>query len=336
MSKEEILNEIFLHKKSLCNQKHFSKKFPQEYEDLLSWEFPNDFTFSQKLYHYLHNDKYLLLGHCKKCHKRCKYTSIIDGYRTFCCIECSNKDESLKKKRSESYKEYYKNEDDCAKKDRYERQSKSLKMTNLRKPQYIKDEEYKKRGIAISNAYKSKPEEEKKKEIEKRSKTRSENWKLYPEEKKQMIIEKRKNAQLKKFNGHWAAQTPEFAKNRRKGILYDNIMFDSKWEIDLYILCKQLNLNFEYHPNITFGYTYDGAIHYYQPDFIIDGKLYEVKGGQFFKNDKMICPFDRNDYKDGLFEAKHQCMINNNVTILLADKTRMQFKNLINSIFKND
>lgn len=47
--------------------------------------------------------------------------------------------------------------------------------------------------------------------------------------------------------------------------------------------------------------------------------LYEDKGDQFFDGDKMICPYDRNNYKDELAEAKHQCMIKNNIIILKGD-----------------
>ena len=36
----------------------------------------------------------------------------------------------------------------------------------------------------------------------------------------------------------------------------------------------------------------------------------------FFDGDKMICTYNRNDYMDGLFEAKHQCMLKNGVIIL--------------------
>lgn len=70
----------------------------------------------------------------------------------------------------------------------------------------------------------------------------------------------------------------------------------------------------EYQPDIQFEYEYDGKKHIYQPDFLINGKIYEVKGDQFFEDDKMINPYDRTF--DGLFESKHQCMLNNGVIIL--------------------
>lgn len=61
----------------------------------------------------------------------------------------------------------------------------------------------------------------------------------------------------------------------------------------------------------------------YKPDFIVEGKITEVKGDHFFKNGKMICPWkhkndtpEKIEWRNGLFEAKHQCMIRNGVIIL--------------------
>lgn len=71
------------------------------------------------------------------------------------------------------------------------------------------------------------------------------------------------------------------------------------------------------------------TIHKYHPDFLINDKLYEVKGDQFFEGNKMICPYDRNNYKDELAEAKHQCMIKNNIIILKGD----DIKNIRERIF---
>ena len=39
-----------------------------------------------------------------------------------------------------------------------------------------------------------------------------------------------------------------------------------------------------------------------------------MKGNHFFDGDKMINPYDRT--QDELYEAKHQCMIKNNIIIL--------------------
>ena len=55
----------------------------------------------------------------------------------------------------------------------------------------------------------------------------------------------------------------------------------------------------------------------YFPDFKVGNEIIEIKGRQFFENGKMINPYDRS--KDKLFEAKHQCMIKNNVKLILSN-----------------
>ena len=141
------------------------------------------------------------------------------------------------------------------------------------------------------------------------------------------IKEKTKQTNLKKYGKEFYTQTHECHKKRRKRISYDNLTFDSSWEVKVYQYCKENNISCIYQPDIQFVYEYQGKEHVYQPDFLINDKLYEVKGDQFFEGDKMINPFDRS--QDGLFEMKHQCMIANNVVILKKDDIN-QIKNSIN------
>ena len=141
------------------------------------------------------------------------------------------------------------------------------------------------------------------------------------------IQEKTKQTNLKKYGKEFYTQTHECHKKRRKRISYDNLTFDSSWEVKVYQYCKENNISCIYQPDIQFIYEYQGKEHVYQPDFLINDKLYEVKGDQFFEGDKMINPFDRS--QDGLFEMKHQCMIENNVVILKKDDIN-QIKNSIN------
>lgn len=119
--------------------------------------------------------------------------------------------------------------------------------------------------------------------------------------------------------------------------LYDDKSFSSSWELAYYIWLKDHNIEFEYQPNTIFSYEYDGISHNYCPDFKINEVIIEIKGPHFFKDDKMICPFDRknrtveeNKYIDGLYEAKHQCMIQNNVKII---KDCSKFIKYINTIY---
>ena len=89
------------------------------------------------------------------------------------------------------------------------------------------------------------------------------------------------------------------------------------------------NIPVEYSPEISYGYEYDGKTWTYHPDFLINGKVYEVKGDHFFRfnestnKEEMVCPYRETNWSDEyykwkckLYEAKHQCMLSNNVTIL--------------------
>lgn len=99
---------------------------------------------------------------------------------------------------------------------------------------------------------------------------------------------------------------------------YDNIKFDSGWELIYYIWLKDHNVNFEYHPKINFAYIDEnGKNSKYEPDFLIDNKLYEIKGDHFFNEQKqLINPYDKNK---PLCLKKQQCMIDNEVKILTSD-----------------
>lgn len=62
------------------------------------------------------------------------------------------------------------------------------------------------------------------------------------------------------------------------------------------------------------------------PDFKVNGIYVEIKGSQFFKFDgTMQNPF--NHSYDGLYEAKHQCMLNNNVIIIKTSSLCFKFIN---------
>ena len=95
------------------------------------------------------------------------------------------------------------------------------------------------------------------------------------------------------------------------------MVFDSVPEIAFYIWLNDSGIPFEYQPSDNFEFEFECRTHYYNPDFKIieTGMFIELKGLSFFENrdpdGKMVNPYDRS--KDGLYEAKHQCMIRNNV-----------------------
>ena len=168
------------------------------------------------------------------------------------------------------------------------------------------------------------------------------------------ILQKLKNTCKKIYNTEYANQSSvvkdkikkttkehygveHYAQNRQYHInkkhkyttpKYPGISFDSTWEIKLYDFLKENNIPFEFQIN-SIPYIYDSEIHYYNPDFLVDGRIYEVKGDHFFRinettgKEEMYCPYRYPEWSDeyyawrcGLEEAKHQCMISNDVIIL--------------------
>ena len=81
--------------------------------------------------------------------------------------------------------------------------------------------------------------------------------------------------------------------------------------------------------------------HYYHPDFLVNDRIYEVKGDNFFRTneatgkEEMYLTWQGNlsneeyEWRCGLLKAKHQCMLTNDVVIL----RHSQVKNLTVDIF---
>ena len=135
--------------------------------------------------------------------------------------------------------------------------------------------------------------------------------------------DKNKETCKERFGYENPMQSTEFNASTKKKYLFEGIYFDSNWEIILYRFLKEHNIKFKYHDeNISYTFFYD-ITRTYIPDFIINGEIVEIKGPHFFQRWKMICPWrykndtpDKIEWRNGLFEAKHQCMIKNNVKII--------------------
>lgn len=58
---------------------------------------------------------------------------------------------------------------------------------------------------------------------------------------------------------------------------FDGIFFMSTWELAFYLYMKHHNHRIE-KCKLRFPYTYHGKNHTYTPDFIVDGRIVEIKG----------------------------------------------------------
>ena len=144
--------------------------------------------------------------------------------------------------------------------------------------------------------------------------------------------DKMKQTCLERYGVDSYTKTPEFHKKSHKPYTnpkYPDMTFGSSWEFLVYDFLIENHIQFEYQPSISFEYEYDGKVHTYHPDFLINGKVYEVKGDQFFRinestgQEEMYCPYRNPDWSDEYYqwmcekyETKHQCMLKNNVIIL--------------------
>ena len=75
MTKDELYTLCKERGNVYCIEKYFSKHFLEFYIELKTFNFPQSFKFSQKLYHFFNNDPELKLGLCPVCGKRCRFTS---------------------------------------------------------------------------------------------------------------------------------------------------------------------------------------------------------------------------------------------------------------------
>lgn len=93
-----------------------------------------------------------------------------------------------------------------------------------------------------------------------------------------------------------------------------NMQFDSKSEAYYYCYMKDHNHDITYHP-LTLSFVDINNNHrIYEVDFLVDGKLIEIKGdNQFDKNGNPI-------YKGESWKDKYDCMIKNNVEIIKSKR----------------
>lgn len=111
MNRDELKRLLLLPKSeggiNQIQESGFAKMFPEEYAELCGIDFPNGFTFRQKLYHWLNGDFGLALGFCKKCGKRCSFKNLSKGYFEYCSNSCAqSSEENIKKVKATKLERY--------------------------------------------------------------------------------------------------------------------------------------------------------------------------------------------------------------------------------------
>lgn len=95
--------------------------------------------------------------------------------------------------------------------------------------------------------------------------------------------------------------------------IYNNLCFDSSWELAYYIWLTDTKQEFQYQPEVDFKYIgSDEKEHRYYPDFFAFGEYQEIKGNQFFNENNE--PYDTINKK--YWWEKYNCAMQNGVHIL--------------------
>ena len=94
----------------------------------------------------------------------------------------------------------------------------------------------------------------------------------------------------------------------------NNMEFDSRAEAYYYCYMKDHNHDIKHHPLNLYYLDSNGKKRRYEVDFMVDGKLVEIKGDiQFDENGK---PF----FRKKSWQEKYDCMIENNVEMILSSE----------------
>lgn len=251
--------------------------------------------------------------------------NLAQGYRKNCCPQCAKDSDERKRLYAETCKKNYgvDNISQCesTKRKKEEKAYRRYGVKNVSQAPEVK--------IAIASTNKERygtttylhsvqGEEHKKKSC-------LEKYGVNSFSKTSMHTEKMKETNRRNYGVDWPQQNRDFMRSMQKRYVYNGIKFDSSAELAIYIWCKDKGIDFEYQPDKVFYYVHQHSKHAYEPDFLIDGHFVEVKGDHFFKEDgTMQNPYDHS--QDGLYEAKHKCMVENGVEIWKSDDYKKYVK----------
>ena len=149
----------------------------------------------------------------------------------------------------------------------------------------------------------------------------------------EIFKQKIRETNLKRYGVEYATQNSEIKKKQHFKYEYNGTIFDSSWELAIWIYANDHNQSIEFEPT-ALEYQHEGKTYKYFPDFKYKGKLIEVKGDHFFNEaGEMINPFS--EEQTGRAEAKHQCGLKNGV-IFYKNAEIKPFLKYVNETYGKD
>ncbi len=153
------------------------------------------------------------------------------------------------------------------------------------------------------------------------------------------ILDRMKATCFEKYGVEYALQSPVFMQKSKETCLakygvecylqhthemalymYNDVLFDSSWELAYYIWLEDHSIDFVYHP-APLVYEIKQIRHYYFPDFIVDNEYVELKGPHLInQKNELINP----STKEVLTE-KTKCLVDNHVRIITDCKEYINY-----------
>lgn len=145
-------------------------------------------------------------------------------------------------------------------------------------------------------------------------------------------FEKRSQTIKERYGVDNVTQVLEFKKKGWQKYKYNDLLFDSSWELIYYIYQTDHGIKLEREPIGLDYYDGEGKLHKYFPDFRLeDGTLVEVKGDHFFDENGNLISIWKDD-ESNLLKYKQQCMIDNNILLIKKEDLR-EMKNYVNRTY---
>lgn len=115
--------------------------------------------------------------------------------------------------------------------------------------------------------------------------------------------------------------------NKYRRYKYENIYFDSSWELAFYIYSMDKGIDIYRCNSEHLSYFFNGKEYYYYPDFLVEGKYVEIKGGHLIdEQGNLISPYKVDELSLGKIKAKSDCIKLNNVKIISNDEIKPMLK----------
>ena len=158
------------------------------------------------------------------------------------------------------------------------------------------------------------------------------DWSFQAEE----VKEKIRKTLIEKYGVDNFSKTEEFhkmlpsiMKESNKRYLYNNIYFDSSWELAYFIWLQDNKVSFEFKPSPLI-YIINGEEHRYFPDFKVGDTYVEIKGDQLFNESGDLGVFAK-EYDS----AKFKFLKDNNIEIIGSTRIKI-YLNYVKDLYGKD